>query len=505
VQRQRSSWTEGVPYVALIAFGLNLPGACALEAQPAPPAAGGAGSPGNGGTSATGGKDVADGGDPSSADGGTASSGAGTTGGSQSDAGRSATGGSSTGGTTGEGGAPDTGGTSGTGGTGATGGQGAGTGGDSANGGSGGSVGGSSGGGSGGGGAGVGAGGMPPMCTECGGDCVFLDTDETNCGACDYACVNGRECVAGRCTPAWQPISAVGAPAPRSGHAAAFVAGRFYVFGGSLTWDGPRVATAGAYDPASDRWFPAASLVAARTQHMAVSTGTEIYTFGGFQVHGDPTSLAGLERFVPDTSQGAWTTVTAAGQPASRYLFGMTWTGSRVMVFGGHDGLLPGQPTGGLFDPVTSTWSDASCGLADCNRVQGVLFRDGSVVRFLGGELNYDYPDWTGNVGIAGTGLSFNPNNNSWSMWPHPDGTTWFGGTTVDDGRRIYFPRGGGYIAIYDRQTGWLPNDFATPPAGLCEGGAAYASTGTELIAWSGACGNGETAVGGRYQPPAPP
>jgi hypothetical protein len=501
VQRQRGFWTEGVPYAALIAFGLNAPGACALEAQPADPATGGAGSTSKGGSSATGGSNAEDGGDPGSVDGGTSSGGAGALGGSRNDAGRGATGGSSTGGTTGEGGTPDTGGAGGTGGSGGqVGGTGGasetgGTGGDSTTAGTGGSVGGAS----------AGAGGMPPVCTACGVECVFLETDEANCGACGYACVNGRECVAGRCTPEWQPISTVGAPAARSGHAGAFLDGRFYVFGGSLTWDGPRVATAGAYDPVTDRWFSAAPLVAARTQHMAVSTGTEIYTFGGFQVHLDPASLAGLERFVPDSGQGAWTTVTASGQPDSRYLFGMAWTGSHVMIFGGHNGNLPGQPTGGLFDPVTSTWSDATCALTDCNRVQGVLFRDGSAMRFMGGELNYDYPNWTGNVGTATSGLSFYPANNSWSTWPHPDGTTWFGGIAVDDGRRIYFPRGGGYIAIYDRRTGWLPNDFATPPAGLCETGAAYASTGTELIAWSGACGNGETNVGGRYQPPAPP
>ncbi len=470
------------------------------------------------------------GGAAGSGTGGTAGSGAG---GAALGGGGDTTGGRSAGGS-GEGGdgSPATGGSSSGGAAVSSGGTG-GTGGASANGGTGGAQGGASGGssggsdnggssgsgGSGGGtdtGGGAGKGGASgggnagkggaPSCTTCGGSCVYVETDEEHCGACDYSCVNGRECVAGRCTPAWQPIATSGAPAPRSGHAAAFVAGKFVVLGGNLVWDGPALASAGAYDPVTDSWSAVAPLQTARCLHRAISTGTEIYTFGGLTVGGSAGTIGpGLERFVPDSGAGAWTTVTAAGAPAPRYNLNMAWTGSAVLIYGGSHDSLPSLASGGRFVPSSADWFDASCELTFCNRTQGAFFRDGNYVRFMGGEYNPDYPIWNGNGAPATSGLAYDIAADTWSTWPHPEGTTsTLNGPQADDGRRIYFPTGGS-VAIYDRETGWLPNDVSPMPSGLCASGAAYAWSGSEMIGWSGDCSPMASEVGGRYQPPAPP
>jgi hypothetical protein len=351
----------------------------------------------------------------------------------------------------------------------------------------------------------AGMGGGPPPCTVCDGDCVDLLTTEPHCGVCGYACVNGRECVDGRCTPAWQPIATAGAPVPRSSHAAAFVAGKFVVLGGG-EFEQPGLTSCGAYDPVTDRWSAIAPLQTGRCLHRAVSTGTEIYTFGGLTLctsNGGQT-VPGMERFVPDAGAGTWTSVTAPGAPLPRYNLNMVWTGSAVMVYGGSDLTQVSLPTGGLFNPSTSQWTDASCGLEACNRTAGALFMLGAGVHFMGGEYNPDYPDWFGNGGIPTSGLAYDPTTNVWSSWPHPEGTMGsLNGPQADDGRRIYFPTGES-VAIFDRVHGWQSRDYSPMPTTFCGHNAAYAWSGSELIGWSGNCSPSATEVGGRYQPPAP-
>ena len=39
----------------------------------------------------------------------------------------------------------------------------------------------------------------PPPCTDCSGSCVYLDTDQENCGACGRACGANQSCVNGSC------------------------------------------------------------------------------------------------------------------------------------------------------------------------------------------------------------------------------------------------------------------------------------------------------------------
>jgi hypothetical protein len=183
----------------------------------------------------------------------------------------------------------------------------------------------------------------------------------------------------------------------------------------------------------------------------------------------------------------------------------MAWTGSAVVVYGGSDGSLPSLATGGRFDTSSSHWVDASCSLPTCDRTQGAFFKDGDLVHFMGGEFNPDYPEWKGNASTATSGLTYDPAASSWSTWPRPDRTSVGSGPSADDGRRLYFPSGGNYVAIYDRMTGWLENDRSQMPTGFCGSGAAYAWSGTEIIGWSGNCSPQATDVGGRYQPAAPP
>jgi hypothetical protein len=40
---------------------------------------------------------------------------------------------------------------------------------------------------------------QPPPCSDCGGICVDLQSDDANCGACGQACAQGTRCESGRC------------------------------------------------------------------------------------------------------------------------------------------------------------------------------------------------------------------------------------------------------------------------------------------------------------------
>jgi hypothetical protein len=75
------------------------------------------------------------------------------------------------------------------------------------------------------------------------------------------------------------------------------------VFGGEDTAE--PLATGGRYDPATDTWQPL-SLEGdplARRAHTGAWTGAELVVFGGQGAGTSPTSMASVQRLIPE---GAW-------------------------------------------------------------------------------------------------------------------------------------------------------------------------------------------------------
>ncbi|HTQ07177.1 MAG TPA: kelch repeat-containing protein [Polyangiaceae bacterium] len=352
--------------------------------------------------------------------------------------------------------------------------------------------------------AGAGAGGEDGSeCSDtvCSSACVDLTSDENNCGACGYVCVHNRACVAGRCTPAWQALASENEPTSRTRHAAAVIDGKFVVLGGSHDGTGS-LADVAAYDLATDQWSTLPDLQAARCGHIAVSTGSEIYAFGGLTDCSNGTTVGpGLERYTPSAS--AWEVITKTGEPSHRYNTTGIWTGSGLFIYGGGDNTLPTLATGAAFSG--SAWSEADCSLTECDRSEGVMFLDGDVVHFMGGAYNPTYPTPPVATVDATSGLTYDLAENSWSTWSYPAGTTEkIAYRYADDGRRIFFLYSTDVVTIFDRaSSGWLANDTSEMPSGFCTQ-AATAWSGSEMIAWSGDCGSGAASVGGRYQPKAP-
>jgi hypothetical protein len=328
----------------------------------------------------------------------------------------------------------------------------------------------------------------------CSGSCVNLATDDSNCGACRYACVHGRHCAASRCTPVWLPMSDANAPAPVITPGAA-LGGKLIIAGGSAG-PAPATSTAAAYDPNTDAWTPLPNLTDARCAHTLVSSGTYVYAFGGLMSCASGNiKLGSLEQWKPGDAR--WTIVAGANPPAPRYAHESAWTGSGVFVYGGSVGSAPCVATGAVYDPVQNIWSDAWCPLSGCERDNSPTIVDQGYIRL-----------WGGSCGNADAGLQYEIEAGVWDAWTPSASFPVSLGNPADDGQRIYFPSGGGAsnldIVIFDRrQMQTRPPDTAMSPANMSAGGA-IAWTGAEVVLWSGPNDAGVTSAGGRYQPPAP-
>ena len=132
---------------------------------------------------------------------------------------------------------------------------------------------------------------------------------------------------------------------------------------GRVVFDGSSryLNTGGRYDPATDTWTATstgANVPARRTHHTAVWTGTEMIVWGGFGLGGWSLDTGG--RY--DPAADSWTpTSTGASVPAARFDHTAVWTGTEMIVWGG-TGSSGALDTGGRYDPATDSWTATSTG-----------------------------------------------------------------------------------------------------------------------------------------------
>jgi N-acetylneuraminic acid mutarotase len=121
-------------------------------------------------------------------------------------------------------------------------------------------------------------------------------------------------------------------------------------FGGGLG------STGGRYDPATNTWssINTAGAPAAREGHTAVWTGSKMIVWGGTDGV-NPLNTGGLY----DPATNTWTTVTTSEAPAARYWHAAVWTGSKMIVWGGRPAGAgyPNTNTGGIYNPATNSWT----------------------------------------------------------------------------------------------------------------------------------------------------
>lgn len=352
-------------------------------------------------------------------------------------------------------------------------------------------------------------------------ECVYsssglCEEDESNCGAESYSCLNGRECLEGRCTPAWQPIEDDGAPAGRYAAAAAEFEGRYVITGGCVTSTDVATSDASAYDPSTDTWTTLAPLTYGRAFHTAVTieTGTSVY--GGLAYCND-TSTVGLDfEKLADLEDSSWSEI------ARNWTAGYNNTSVKadvddVVMLGG------GETTTSVLEQREGSpawygsWGEWYCTQESCGRQNFIAFfdhdiEDRPIVKVMGGDPTYGIPDL------------YSPIFDVWShTWSYPESTLDYpshsaithststpirtsipvGPRLADDGMRVYILSTSGSVHIYDKAASSWTEESETPPSGFCPE-AAVAWVGGELIAYSGICGENVSTVGGRYQPPAP-
>jgi N-acetylneuraminic acid mutarotase len=99
-------------------------------------------------------------------------------------------------------------------------------------------------------------------------------------------------------------------------------------------------------------WLSTTGAPTGRRRHSAVWTGSEMIVWGG---HDGTDWVNSGARYDPSTD--AWTPTSTIDAPSGRYDYTAVWTGTELIVWGGEDGT--GElNTGGRYDPASDTWTD---------------------------------------------------------------------------------------------------------------------------------------------------
>jgi N-acetylneuraminic acid mutarotase len=149
----------------------------------------------------------------------------------------------------------------------------------------------------------------------------------------------------------------------RSQHSAVWTGAEMIVWGG-IGSGNVRRSDGNRYDPATDVWSAplgagGGTPPAARSEHTAVWTGSEMIVWGG--TNSTPALVGDGKRYDPATD--AWSAALGGGggtNPSPRALHSAIWTGSEMIVWGGANASLTGLYTGGRYSPALDTWTPTS-------------------------------------------------------------------------------------------------------------------------------------------------
>jgi N-acetylneuraminic acid mutarotase len=276
-----------------------------------------------------------------------------------------------------------------------------------------------------------------------------------------------------------------GAPAPRRDHAwACLPGGELVVWGGNVPGLGD-VADGARYHAATGTWTPLATAGAPlpREGATAVWTGAHLLVWGGKRVSGTTTTYLG-DGARWDPALDEWTALATTGAPSPRSGHTATWSGGRMVVFGGRNGAAV-LATGAAYDPASDTWEALPALGAPAARQLHTAVDAGGEVIVWGGENVY--------ATVLGTGATFHVAEWAWVALPAGPAArsrhtaVWTGDEMLIAGGAVgsqtAVPAGGRYIPHLGT---WGALDTPAPIFGH---GAAF--TGTQLLLWGGSPAGG--------------
>jgi len=294
----------------------------------------------------------------------------------------------------------------------------------------------------------------------------------------------------------WTATSLVNAPTPRRQASALWTGNRMIVWGGAgvdLTQQSVKFGTGSRYDPSTNSWTPTSTGAgpSPRTAFGLIWTGSEAIVWGGF----DGFNVLGTgARY--DPALDTWSATSMLNAPAARNAHSAIWTGDRMIVWGGYG--FPFLNTGARYDPIGDSWTPISVTGAPTPRyVHSAIWTGNRMVIWGGSEDG---------VTNTNTGGRYDPITDSWSatsLSGAPSGRTDF--STVWSGNRMIV--WGGYDGTQQVDTGglydpvgnsWLDTTTANAPTPRDDHTAVW--TGNRMLVWGGYDGMG-TISGGLYDP----
>ena len=236
---------------------------------------------------------------------------------------------------------------------------------------------------------------------------------------------------------------------------------------------------------------------AGRFDHSAVWTGSEMLIWGG---HGGG-YFANGGRYHP--AHGSWAELPSIGAPPERFRHTAVWTGKEMIVWGGWNGRRV-LNDGGRFDAEQNRWTGIPTEGAPEPRSWHIAVWTGREMIVWGGSGKGNLP--------LHTGGRYDPANNRWTETSAPNGpegryqhaVVWtgkemlvWGGYTGSrvGGTNSLLADGGAYDPTRNH---WTVMPSASAPTARHSLTAVW--TGKEMIVWGG-FGGGYLNSGGRYDP----
>ncbi len=287
----------------------------------------------------------------------------------------------------------------------------------------------------------------------------------------------------------WTATGTEPTPQERMEHTAVWTGEEMIVWGGGGFFSDEIYNTGGRYDPAEDKWTATSTTDApdGRRLHTAIWTGIEMIAWGGLTEAPEPNDVVntgGLYDPVTDT----WSPTSTTGAPEPRWYHTAIWTGTEMIIWGGINSDFEPRNTGARYNPVTDTWTPTSTTGAPAARHAHTAVWTGTEMIVWGGT-----EPSTELAPSFNTGARYDPATDTWNpvsttdaaearhwhtaVWTGTEMIVWGGFDTSVE--RI--DTGGRYDPVTDT---WVPTSAIGAPSPRCRHTAVWA--GTDMIIWGG-------------------